>query len=189
MLTKPCRPHNAKYPFINYLQLFTLEGPGEAHGAGGDSWAHARGAAGPWEEPRTPTPWCGHQGWPGDAAQGRMFPACCSTEIHSKAHGLGKACREAHLSQTQAKSELQLPYVSQRAQKWLLNWKSYFTHGLYVLSLSVSFTPWFTYTAFAQFNKWKLWTCKDEIHFWLGIFCDSVILWCTVLGAMHDPIL
>lgn len=60
----------------------------------------------------------GHQGWPGDAAQGKIFPVCCSTEIHSEAQGLGKAHREAHLSQTQAKSELQLPDVSQHTQKW-----------------------------------------------------------------------
>lgn len=49
MLTKLCHQHNTKYPFINYLQLFTQEGPAEpeeAHGASCDAWPHAPGAEG-----------------------------------------------------------------------------------------------------------------------------------------------
>lgn len=46
MLTKACHPHNTKRPFINYLQLFTLEGPTEpeeACGARGHTHMRLRG--------------------------------------------------------------------------------------------------------------------------------------------------
>lgn len=51
MLTKPFHWHNTKYPFISYLQLFTQEGPKEAHGASCDAGPHAPGAEGKEKSP------------------------------------------------------------------------------------------------------------------------------------------
>lgn len=145
LLTKPCHWHNMKYPFINYLQLFTQEGPAEpeeAHGASSDARPRTPRAEGQWEEPNRCVPWTQTCMNSTGAVLGMLLTVSRAL-VNSKTWGFGKTFREIRLSEIQAKSlhpKPQLPDVSQSTSKILLRWKSYFFSGLYVLSLSAVFS-------------------------------------------------